>query len=144
MRWLAWPVAWLLCAATAFSAEEPLDLETILNTTAEKKDYVDVTKCISRHKIREVKVIDEKHVSFQVGRDKYYLVQLARRCPGLNRQSTVSYETSGQRVCTRDSIRGLNGVGAGAWMGPPCRIPGFQEVTREQLALIKDTLQNRR
>ncbi len=79
MRWLGWPVAWLLCAATAFSAEEPLDLETILSTTAEKKDYVDVTKCISRHKIRQVKVLDEKHVSFQVGRDKYYLVQLAQR-----------------------------------------------------------------
>ncbi|MCZ6619772.1 MAG: hypothetical protein O7E57_16755, partial [Gammaproteobacteria bacterium] len=69
--------------------EQPLDLETILGTTAAKEDYVDVTKCISRHKIREVKVLDEKHLSFQVGRDKYYLVQLARRCPGLNRQSTV-------------------------------------------------------
>jgi len=125
-------------------AEEPLDLDAILGTTAGKEEYVEVTKCILRHKIRRVEVLDEKHVAFKVGRDKYYLVQLEKRCPGLNRQSTLIYETSSNRLCTRDSIRGRNGVGTAAWTGPRCRIPSFQEITEDQLALIKDTLYNKR
>ena len=127
------------------AAEEvPLDLETILNSSAEKDDYVEVTRCIPRHKIREVKVLDEKHVTFQVGRDKYYLVQMERRCPGLRRNSTVSFETGGTRVCTSDRIRSVIDMGLTHRLGPACRIPGFQEITREQLVLIRDTLRNRR
>ncbi|MCZ6854108.1 MAG: DUF6491 family protein [Gammaproteobacteria bacterium] len=147
MRWLGWTLACLLSAGSAFAeqdAEEPLDLEAILGTTAAKEDYVDVTKCILRHKIREVKVLDEKHIAFKVGRDEYYLVQLEKRCPGLNRQSTLMYETNSNRLCTRDSIRGRNGIGVASWTGPRCRIPSFQEITADQLALIKDTLYNKR
>lgn len=147
MRWLAWAVVCLLGTGSAIAAqhaEEPLDLEAILGTTAAKEDYVDVTKCILRHKIRRVEVLDEKHIAFKVGRDKYYLVQLEKRCPGLNRQSTLIYEANSHRLCTRDSIRGRNGVGVAAWTGPRCRIPSFQEITEDQLTLIKDTLYNKR
>ena len=82
----------LLVACGTFASDkaeerdEPLDLETILNSTAGKDEYVDVTKCLSRHKIREVKVLDEKHVAFRIGRDKYYLVQMNQRCPGCYRE----------------------------------------------------------
>lgn len=144
---MAWAVVCLLGTGSAIAeqqAEEPLDLEAILGTTAAKEDYVEVTKCILRHKIRRVEVLDEKHIAFKVGRNKYYLVRLEKRCPGLNRQSTLVYETSSNRLCTRDSIRGRNGVGSAAWTGPRCRIPSFQEITEDQLALIKDTLYNKR
>ena len=155
MRWLAWPVVCLLClvAMSALSAgkddaekpaEEPLDLETILNTTVDKEAYVDVSRCISRHKIRDVTIIDDKHVAFRISRDKYYLVVLAHRCPMLERDSTLSYETRGARVCVGDSLRGVIRYGTITRIGPACYIPGFQEITREQLVLIKDSVRGKR
>ncbi len=138
MRWLAWSIVCLFGVGTAFVSAE------ITSTTMDKEDYVDVTKCISRIKIRNVEVLDEKHVVFQTGRNQYYLVQMEQRCPGLYRGSKISYETNGSSVCTRDSIRAVIEFGSSARLGPFCRIPSFQEITREQLLLITDTLRNKK
>ena len=138
------------CAGVVLAAEpepaedQPLDVETILSTTAAKEDYVDVAKCLPLHKIRRVKVLDEKHVAFEVGRDKVYLVVMDRRCPGLRPGSKISYETSGTTLCTRDDMRAVIEFGSSYQLGPFCRIPGFQEITKEQLVLIRDTLRNKK
>ncbi len=58
MRWLAWSMVCLFGVGTAFVSaeingeEEALDGKTILSTTMDKEDYVNVAKCISRIKIR--------------------------------------------------------------------------------------------
>lgn len=137
----------IVCLASgmlALAEEQPLDVETILGTAADKEDYVDVAKCIPLHRIRSVEVLDERHVAFRISRDQFYLVQMKNRCPGLNRGSKVSYETRGSRVCALDSIRGVIEFGTASRFGPPCSIPGFQEITREQLVLITETLRNKK
>lgn len=91
-------------------------------------------------RIRQVKALDERHVTFQVGRDKHYLVQLAHRCPGLRKNATVAYEsTNGMSLCQLDTVHAFFELGS-MRLGPPCSIPGFQAITREQLALIKAVL----
>ena len=152
MRWLIWTMVCLSGVAAGIASAEgevaeqdpPLDVETILRTTVDKEDYVDVTRCIPLHKIREVKVLDEKHIAFRMGRDKYYLVQMEQRCFGLRRGSQISYETNGATVCRSDSIRAVIEIGRTAQLGPSCRIPSFQEITREQMVLIRDTLRNKK
>jgi hypothetical protein len=123
------------------SAAEGLTVEEILNRDPEQEDYADDTRCISTNLIRDVEVIDEKHIAFQMRRDKYYLVQMQHRCPGLRRGQPVMYEPTASRLCVHDSVRSLyeHGIG-GLQPGMRCAIPSFELVTKEQLMLLKDAL----
>ena len=129
-------------------AEEsaPLDVETILNTTSEKSDYVDERRCIRARLIKKIEVLDDKHVVFRLGRDEYYLVAFERGCATLNRNSTIGYDSDGSRVCALDSIHPLNGIAppGGVSASISCQIPGFQAISEEQLALLRDTLRGKR
>jgi|TARA_B100000315_G_scaffold126124_1_gene115902 hypothetical protein len=121
--------------------EDSLDIEAILSQTSDKDDYVESPRCLRLHRIRDVKVLDERHVAFQTGRNQFYLVQMQRRCPGLTRDTTIAYSTGSGRVCQLDSLYAVIRFGPMTErMGPPCLIPGFQEITREQLTAIRDSL----
>lgn len=130
----------MCCSASLVAEEAPLDVETILREAPSPDDYAGDVRCLSLGRIREVKALDDRHVTFKVGRDTYYLVQLAHRCPGLRKNSTVAYETThSMSICRLDSIRGTFNFGS-VRLGPRCSIPRFQKVTREQLALLKEAL----
>ena len=142
-------IGWSLVASvtavaeeSADGAEKALSVEEILARDPEQSDYTEEPRCLQTQRIRRMEVIDEKHVSMQVSRDKYYLVQLKHRCPGLRRGKPVMYEPSaGNRLCQLDRIRGVydNGI-SGFTPGMPCAINGFQSVTKEQLVMLKDAL----
>lgn len=120
------------------SSEFPAEIQAILDSQAE---YGTTEKCISLGRIRSVRVLDDKHITFQVSRDRYYLVQLKQRCPGLRRDSKISYETNGTGVCEWDYIRAVYEFGPGNHqLGPACKIPGFLEVTKEQVFILRDAL----
>ena len=122
----------------------PAEVEAILSAPA-ASDYPGEEQCISRHRIREVKVVDDRHVTFKVGREQLYLVQFKHRCPGLRRNDPVVYESlNGMSVCRHDIIRGLLPFGFGDnRLGPPCHIPGFQQITPEQLIALREALKQR-
>ena len=131
---------WLPVAG--FSDEDPLDVEDILSADPEAEDYVDSVRCLPVRRIRSATALDDRHIVFRVSRSEQYLVQLARRCPGLRRNDTLVYETTGgMSVCRNDSVRGTYGFGPGSrQLGPRCRIPEFQRITTEQLDLLRETL----
>ena len=116
-------------------------VEEILNRDPEVSDYVDKERCINRHRIRQMQVLDEKHVFIQVSRDNYYLVQFQHRCPGLRRGQPIMYETRSATLCVHDSLRTMERWGFGRMRpGVRCRIPGFESITKEQLVHLKDAL----
>ncbi|MDA1075417.1 MAG: DUF6491 family protein [Proteobacteria bacterium] len=120
----------------------PEEIQAILDTQAE---YGKAERCINSSRVRSVTVLDDRHVSFQVSRDQYYLVQFEQRCPGLRLNAKISYETNGTNVCEWDYIRAIYEFGPGNYqLGPPCRIPGFQEVSKEQLMILRETLKPRK
>lgn len=123
----------------------PAEVEAILSAPA-ASDYPGEEQCIPRHRIREVKVVDDRHVTFKVGREQLYLVQFKHRCPGLRRNDPVVYEPlNGMSVCKHDVIRGLLPFGFGdSRLGPPCHIPGFQQITPEQLVALREALKQQR
>ncbi|MDD9963402.1 MAG: hypothetical protein F4X31_06460 [Gammaproteobacteria bacterium] len=134
-----------LWAGLAFAEEQPAlpaDVEAILSEPSGQSDYAEEERCLPIHRIREVDVLDDRHVVFRMSRKTYYLVQLPHRCPGLRRNDPVAYETvNGMSVCSLDAIRGTFRFGPGdSRLGPPCSIPGFQEVTVEQLATLREFL----
>ena len=64
-------------------------VEEIINQTSKRSEYYKEKACIDTKRIRSTKVLDNRHVVFKLGREKYFLVQLANRCPGLRRNQTV-------------------------------------------------------
>ncbi len=152
--------AWLLAAVLGFTAvaqaEENQEaeaaeesaaqtVEEILARDPDAEDYIDETRCLRANLIRTVDVIDDKHVSFRVGRNDYYLVQFEHRCPGLRRGKPVMYEATAGRLCKLDGIRTLYETGLGGYRpGMRCSIPEFRSVTKEQLVLLKDALKAER
>ncbi len=148
LLWLAVPGSvWAQAAEDARDADEPgMSVEEILTRDPDEDDYGDTPRCVRTSRIREIDVIDDQHVAFQVSRSEYYLVQFEHRCPGLRRGKPVIYEPSGgNRLCVLDGIRATydNGLG-GVTPGMRCAISGFESVTKEQLVLLKDALKAER
>lgn len=121
-----------------------LSVEEILTQTADPDSYGDSPRCIATRRIRGSSVLNDQHVAFQISASKYYLVQFRNRCPMLERNATISYETRSGQLCALDSIRGLIGLGTTARFGPRCQIPGFQEITQEQLIALRRQLKEDR
>jgi hypothetical protein len=123
---------------------EELSAEEILTESTDIDSYGSAPRCINTQRIRSVDVLDSQHVAFRISRDYYYLVQFQHRCPMLERNRPISYETRSMQLCRLDSIRGTAGAGSSVRPGPPCQIPGFREISREQLLLLKEQLKEDR
>jgi len=130
-------------AETSADAAPALTVEEILNRDPQKSDYVETPRCISTNRIRGVQILDEKHVAFRMSRNEYMLVQFQHRCPGMRRGNTVIYETRTNRLCALDSLRTVSSFGD-IDPGPPCPIPGFQSISKESLAALKEALKAER
>ena len=126
--------------------EVPPEVQAILSQPSESSQYTAEERCLPLHRIRSVTALDGRHVVFRLGRKELYLVQFRHRCPGLGRNDPVAYETlNGMSVCTHDAIRGLLRYGFGDnRLGPPCGLPGFQQISDEQLDALKAALRGRR
>jgi len=122
----------------------PDTVEEILKTPADEEEYGDSPQCLSINRIRDSEVLDGQHVVFRVGRDTYYLVQFKRRCPLLDRNDTIMYTVRTSRLCVLDSIRSVQGAAYGAPPGPPCAIPSFRQISKEQLDALREALQQPR
>ncbi len=103
-------------------------------------DYGEGERCLSLHKFQRVRILDERHVMFELRGDRYYVAQLDRRCPGFERDSTVAYEHRSSKLCAKDRIRGIPLSGG---FTPSCQLPRFQSVSKEQLALLREVLKTR-
>lgn len=124
--------------------DQELSAEEILTESTDIDSYGSAPRCINTQRIRSVDVLDSRHVAFRISRDYYYLVQFQHRCPMLERNRPISYETRSMQLCRLDSIRGTAGAGSSVRPGPPCQIPGFREISREQLLLLKEQLKEDR
>lgn len=145
---LAMPLA-LAMAAEAGQGEPPAveefppEIERLLTETSDPEEYAQTERCLSTRSIRETEVLDDRHIVFEMRPEKYYVVQFRHSCHRLNPRSTLVYETRDNRLCRLDQIRAGNTPGYGD-LGPPCSIPGFIEVTEQQVVLLRETLKVRR
>lgn len=125
-------------------ADQDLSAEEILTESTDIDSYGSAPRCINTQRIRAADVLDSRHVAFRISRDRYYLVQFQHRCPMLERNRPISYETRSMQLCRLDSIRGSTGTGGSMRPGPPCQIPGFREINREQMLLLREQLKEDR
>ena len=62
-------------------------------------------RCLPALRIRDVDLLDQRSLLFDMGRNNNYLVRLKRQCFGLRRNTPISYEIHGGRLCRLDAIR---------------------------------------
>ena len=95
-------------------------------------------RCLPSRRIRGVDVLDNQTVVFDMGRKDNYLVRFKRQCFGLRRDSAISYEIHGGRLCRLDGIRSLEHWGINRLVpGPRCSIPAFIKVSEAELELVE-------
>jgi hypothetical protein len=76
-----------------------------------------------------------------MGRHRSYLVRLNRQCFGLRRNTPISYEIHGGRLCKHDGIRALENWGVNRLVpGPRCAIPSFIEINDIELSVVQDRI----
>lgn len=121
--------------------EFPPEIEKLLTESSDSEDYAVEERCLQTRNIRGTQILDDQHIVFRMSRDSLYLVRFKQRCLRLTKHSTLVYETHSNRLCRLDGIRASDSTG---WVGPPCSIPGFVEITRDQVTLLDDALKAQR
>jgi hypothetical protein len=95
-------------------------------------------RCLPARRIRGVDVLDNRTVVFDMGRKDNYLVRLKHQCFGLRRDSAISYEMHGGRLCRLDGFRSIETWGLNRFMpGPRCAIPAFIKLSEAELELVE-------
>ena len=98
-------------------------------------------QCLPARRIRSVDVLDSRTLVFDLGRDRNYLVRLERQCFGLRRNTPISYEITGNRLCRLDGIRALEHWGHNRLVpGPRCAIPSFIEINAVEREMVEDRI----
>ena len=103
---------------------------------------MDEVRCVMPIRIRETEILGDRHIVFHMKGNGMYLVEFARPCQGLSRNSSFRIEVKGSGYCKFDTIQPLSlaGRGSGFW-GPRCAIPGFKPITESQVDALKGVLE---
>ena len=113
-------------------------VSTILSSDANAPE-IQGEQCLPARRIRGVDVLDGQTLIFDMGRDRNYLVRLNRQCFGLRRNTPISYEITGGRLCRLDGIRALENWGLNRLVpGPRCAIPSFIAISEIERTLVED------
>lgn len=117
----ALPLAALPPAGCTTGGESPAD------TTAWVAKGDPVT-CISRSRIRSVRVIDDQTIDFELNSRQRYRNELPFRCSGLGSGSTIEHRSRTSQLCSGSTFT-VRSLGA-APVGPGCSLGRFQPLVR--------------
>lgn len=119
---------WVMLAALvpAFALAEPATTET------------KTVHCLPLNQIRQMTIVDDKNLVFEMPNHKYYQNTLRHTCGGLARNGTIMYSVTQNQLCDLDIITVLDPIGNGFIAGPSCGLGQFKQIPEAQAkALIK-------
>ena len=122
------------------AAQQQEDEQRVEAIFADGADMVEIgsERCLPARRIRGVDVLDNRTVVFDMGRKDNYLVRLKHQCFGLRRDSAISYEMHGGRLCRLDGFRSIETWGLNRFVpGPRCSIPAFIKLSEAELELVE-------
>lgn len=97
-------------------------------------------RCVQLTSIQHISILDNRHIVFYMNNGKRYLNTLPYACSGLKMSGTILYRTSLNRLCDVDIITVLDSVGSEYIPGPSCGLGGFEPITDQEIATLKDQL----
>jgi Family of unknown function (DUF6491) len=89
--------------------------------------------CIIVSRIDETDAIDDQNIIFRMRDDEVYRNTLPRKCPGLERENRIAYESRGSRLCKIDTITVLEDIGVGFRPGFTCRLGEFVPLSPDEI-----------
>jgi len=89
-------------------------------------------RCLTLSAIRNMTVIDDKTLLFEMPGHKYYVNRLSHACPGIQLGDPIMYKTSLNLICNLDLVTVLDPIGGGFLRGPSCGLGMFVPITRAQ------------
>jgi hypothetical protein len=81
--------------------------------------------CVVTQSIDKTDAVDDQNILFYMRGNKVYRNHLPRKCPGLERENRIGYETHSSRLCAIDTITVLEDFGVGLRPGFTCRLGEF-------------------
>ncbi len=81
--------------------------------------------CIVVQSIDDTDAVDDQNIIFHMRGNKVYRNHLPRKCPGLERENRIAFETRSSRLCSIDTITVLEDFGVGFRPGFTCRLGEF-------------------
>jgi hypothetical protein len=89
--------------------------------------------CIVVTSIDDTEAIDDQNIIFRMRGNRVFRNHLPRRCPGLERENRIAYQTRGGRLCSIDTITVLEQSGIGFRNGFTCRLGEFVPLSPEEI-----------
>ena len=121
-----------LALALAVSAEAKTAAERLAGFEASFERTGETERCLSLHRIRDTRVVDERHILFRIGARAYYVNTLPHACGALtvDRGFVIGPELT--RLCDVDWITVVVGPVSrdGPVQGPSCGLGQFERVEK--------------
>ena len=97
-----------------------------------------IERCLMRHRIIETRVIDNRHILFRTGVNRYYLNTLPHECASLDHARTIGIDTPTSNLCDVDSVKVLDTAfhrsPGRRLIGPTCGLGRFERVEKRTAA----------
>ena len=106
----------MVATATAF-AQAGQDEEAAFDRTPHD--------CVIVSRIDQTEAIDDQNILFRMRGNQVFRNTLPRKCPGLERENRIAYQTVSARLCSIDTITVLEDFGVGLRPGFTCRLGQF-------------------
>ncbi len=97
--------------------------------------------CLITQSIDQTDAIDDQNIIFYMRGRKVYRNHLPRKCPGLERENRIAWQTHSSRLCSIDQITVLEDFGGTFRPGFTCRLGEFVPLSPaevEELEFLKD------
>lgn len=130
---------------------------SIADLPVDESTYENTSNCINLRDIRNHVVLDDRNLVFELRRGRYVLSQLRQRCEFLRQRDTIALRTTGggAQLCALDEVSvlepnlnvgravgSIDSLGGFAVIGR-CFLGPFEEITKEQLAAMRDAMKAR-
>lgn len=99
--------------------------------------------CVVVASIDQTKAIDDQTLIFRMRGKDVYRNTLPRKCPGLQRENRIAYETRVGRLCAIDTITVLERFGVGFTRGFTCRLGEFVPLSPEEIEDLETIAEGR-
>lgn len=93
-------------------------------------------RCIHPTQLREVKIIDNKHIAFEMNNHEVYVNTLPHPCPGLTPNKAILYKPTLDQLCNVDVVTVLESFGHGFMQGAGCGLGNFELMSKEEGATL--------
>jgi hypothetical protein len=89
--------------------------------------------CLVVSRIRGTEAIDDQNIIFTMRNKQVYRNTLPNKCPNLERENRIAYETRTSQLCNVDTITVLEDFGVGFRPGFTCRLGEFVPLSPDEL-----------